>query len=116
MSEMIERVARAIYDAYRLALNADATWDEVCAMAARPEYPNARQWHALGLAEARAAIRAMREPTVDMEIAGAEQWMCEAAAEDRSGVNWRAMIDFALLDDTPAINETIRAHQAHDAP
>lgn len=45
---------------------------------------------------ARDAIRAMREPTIEMEIAGTEQWLCEAAMEDRAGVNWRAMIDEAL--------------------
>jgi hypothetical protein len=45
---------------------------------------------------ARAAIEAMREPTDEMEVAGTEQWLCEAAMEDRSGANWRAMIDAAL--------------------
>lgn len=47
---------------------------------------------------ARAAIKAMREPTVDMEVAGTEAWLCEAAMEDRSKANYRAMIDYALLD------------------
>lgn len=78
---MIERVARAARDAYHDARNSEAF---------------VNHWEAIALA----AIKAMREPTQDMEIAGTEQWLCEAAMEDRSGANWRAMID-AALKETP---------------
>lgn len=45
---------------------------------------------------ARAAIAAMREPAIEMEIAGTEQWALMSAMEDRSAANWKAMIDAAL--------------------
>jgi len=48
------------------------------------------------MTKARAAIEAMREPTADMEIAGTEAWLCEAAMEDRARANYVAMIDAAL--------------------
>lgn len=49
-----------------------------------------------------AAIKAMREPTV--EVFGTEAWACEAAMEDRAAANYRAMIDFILLDGPNVIN------------
>jgi len=30
--------------------------------------------------------------TVEMEIAGTEQWLCVAATEERSAANWDAML------------------------
>lgn len=32
------------------------------------------------------------DPTLEMQVAGTEQWLCEAAMEDRSAANWKAMI------------------------
>jgi hypothetical protein len=55
-------------------------------------------WWRCYIDDARAAIAAMREPTLDMEVAGTEQWLCEAAMEDRSKANWQAMIDSALAE------------------
>jgi hypothetical protein len=75
--DMIERVARAIW-----AARYDGPYEEM-------------PWV---VAAARAAIEAMREPTIDMVVAGTEQWLCEAAMEDRSEANWRAMIDEALRE------------------
>lgn len=75
MSEMIERVARALakQDAY-------------------PDLPNEPAWP--GWREvARAAIAAMREPTEAMRIKGRyANEMSDATA------TWRAMIDAALLE------------------
>jgi hypothetical protein len=48
---------------------------------------------------AEAMVRAIREPSTEMEVAGTEQWLCEAAMEDRSAINWRAMCD-AILGET----------------
>lgn len=48
---------------------------------------------------AEAIVRAIRDPSTEMEVAGTEQWLCEAAMEDRSGTNWRAMCD-AILGET----------------
>lgn len=72
MSEMIERVARAI--------------DE----ASQP--PGQKDYKVLMKNAARAAIEAMREPTMDMESA-ASNW--QGAQMTYSDV-WRAMIDAAL--------------------
>ena len=47
-------------------------------------------------AKARAAVTAMRDPDIDMLVAGQETWMCYAAAEERGEANWHAMIDAAL--------------------
>ncbi|MEH2501224.1 hypothetical protein V1290_000035 [Bradyrhizobium sp. AZCC 1578] len=77
MSEMIERVAKAIQ---RRALERGTN----------PVHPAAI--HHL----AAAAIEAMREPTVEMLVAAQEDWMCVRAAEERGDFIWRAMIDAAL--------------------
>jgi hypothetical protein len=87
MNEMVERVARAIaghngYDP-----------DDMSGA----HNIGGPMWMAF-VQEARAAIEAMREPTMDMVVAGTEQWLCEAAMEDRSEANWRAMIDEALRE------------------
>lgn len=75
MSEMIERVARAL-------AKADGT----------PDCEIDDFWHAFEI-DARTAIEAMREPTGAMYTAG------EKKAEAGSGADWiyRAMIDTALL-------------------
>jgi hypothetical protein len=43
----------------------------------------------------REAFAELREPTVEMEVAGTEAWTAEAAMEDRSKRNWQAMVDEA---------------------
>lgn len=43
-----------------------------------------------------AVMKAILEPTTDMEIAGTEAWLCEAAMEDRAGANWRAMLSHEI--------------------
>lgn len=85
----IERVARAIYGQRLRDLG---LYEGEPAEAALAE---GRNWHFTST-EARAAIAAMRVPTIEMEIAGAEQWALMSAMEDRSAANWKAMIDAAL--------------------
>jgi len=77
MSEIVERVAKAIMGAE----NPDAL-DQYTEMA-------------------RAAIEAMREPTQDMRLAGVAEWCKpDATLEHEStlvfNVIWRAMVDAAL--------------------
>lgn len=88
MSEMVERVARVLCA-------------KDCCDPDEPEYGflggsvSGYAWQGY-VPQARAAIAAMREPTIDMQVAGTEQWLCEAAMEERSPANWKAMIDAAL--------------------
>lgn len=49
-------------------------------------------------ATARRVLAAMLEPTIDMVVAGTEQWLCEAAMEDRAEANYRAMLTAALQE------------------
>lgn len=75
--DMIERVARALWDAQSTKL---CTWDAL---------PPSRQE---GMRDrARAAISAMRDPTVEMGHAGALE-------EDGSVAVYRAMIETALWE------------------
>lgn len=80
---MIEKVARAIHrnDSFEAIFEWDELKDDL-----QKTY----------LFFAKVAIEAMKEPTTEMEIVGTEQWLCEAAMEDRAGVNFRAMITAAL--------------------
>jgi hypothetical protein len=84
MSEMVERVAKTIFDVWArdagLSEN-DRDWGEVV----RVDHSIV----ALARKEARAAIEAMREPDIDMVQAG---WDSRGEACDR----YRAMIDAAL--------------------
>ena len=77
MSEMVEQVARAI--------------EQECAGC------DPRDFNAF-LAAARAAMAAMREPTVEMECAGTEHWALRVAMDDRAAGVWRAMVDAALQE------------------
>ncbi len=70
MSEMVERIARAIHDAAHKGLDFD--WPRE-----------------MRIAQARAAIEAMRQPTDEMLYSG--RW-----PNDVMGENWQAMIDAAL--------------------
>lgn len=45
---------------------------------------------------ARAALEAMKVPTVEMIIRATEDWLCIRAMEDRAEIIWDAMIDEAL--------------------
>lgn len=75
-SEMIERVAKAIYEAKRLIEGVDSTWDEVKDRAARPDgYAYAKLSYAASTNAARAAIEAMMDdPTVNMIDAACAAW------------------------------------------
>lgn len=92
MSEMVERVSRAVLQAISeaggLICMSAATWDEVS-----PEFRGG-----VLLAMARAAIAAMREPTMEMRRAGEKMSLSEGAhdCEVRSWVIYVAMIDAAL--------------------
>lgn len=77
MSEMVERVARAI----QATRGPRENWDRVT--------PATRD---LWMADARAAIEAMREPTEAMTDAG---WR-RIEERDDAAENWRMMIDAAL--------------------
>lgn len=79
---MLDRVALAIYEKFE----------------DRPDYAKLQMNVLLAKELALAAMETMREPTIEMEIAGTEAWLCEAAMEDRAGANYRAMIDEALLE------------------
>lgn len=78
---MVERVARVLY----VRACGDGDWSD--------ETQELRDHY---LADARAAIEAMREPTVEMLVSAQEEWMCVRAAEERGDFVWRAMIDAAL--------------------
>jgi hypothetical protein len=45
-------------------------------------------------------VVAPREPTIDMEVAATEAWLCVAAMEDRAAVIYRAMLSAAEGDAT----------------
>lgn len=45
---------------------------------------------------ARAAIEAMKVPTLNMLVNATEEWLCVRAQEERAEVIWDAMIDTAL--------------------
>lgn len=80
MSEMIERVAKVIWNIHSSSFNDGVGLDD----------------DLMYLDMARAAIEAIRDPTIEMEIAAQEDWMCVRAVEDRGAVIWRAMVDAAL--------------------
>jgi len=91
MSEMVDRVAKAIFEAWAKDAGLpedDRNWSDVVRVN-HSIVPLARL-------EARAAIAAMRDPTFEMRVADAvKEWPDDAAA------CWRAMIDAAL--GAPAI-------------
>lgn len=82
MSEMVERVAKAIYVS---EIGSDAGWDDTRVVKARH----------LWLAKARAAIGAMREPTELMVKSGYRE-DSEGANDEDTADQWRRMIDEAL--------------------
>lgn len=76
MSEMVERVARVLYERNPIA---GISWDAV-----------REEWRELARGHARAAIAAMRIPTDRMMIE-----FCHASNAD-THASWEAMIDEAL--------------------
>lgn len=88
MSEIVERVARAIYYSRR---GGGGNWDVL--LQQRDGQQIADDWRAM----ARAAIKAVREPNMAMVDA-----MCETVGENRdpgpTAAAWYAMIDAALSE------------------
>lgn len=73
MSEMIERVAKAIFETWADAEGSETTWNALVQMQRMDGYANSKKHYKMAFDEARAAISAMMEPTDDMENAGWEQ-------------------------------------------
>jgi hypothetical protein len=73
MSEMVERVAKAIFDAWAQAEGAETTWEELVEAQGKDGYAHSKKHYKMAVDEARAAISVMMEPTDDMENAGWEQ-------------------------------------------
>jgi hypothetical protein len=86
MSEMIEQVAKAMWDVRRAHANKDGIFLEFWGDGTVPKANGIME-------EARAAINAMREPTEVMQKAAREQTGQQSYADV-----WRAMIDEALKD------------------
>lgn len=81
MSEMVERVAKAIYESHRFV----RPWD----------HPNTvKLWHRSCRASARAAIEAMREPTDEMMKAG---WIAQYSSIGASDEEARQMANGKIL-------------------
>lgn len=104
----VEEVAKAIFEAWAKEEGSDATWSEVCEMVGQDGYVNAKKWHRMAFAEARAAIRAMRGPTKAMKEAGFDAVLGSVDAlpcgpieiqSDAGSYTWHAMIDEALRED-----------------
>lgn len=92
MSEMVERMARAIWNGQ---IKRETSWDDVVAYYSTT--------HAETLGQARAVLAAMREPTEAMVSGGELHADYEAGEIDNSWSGsvdvepiWRAMIDEAL--------------------
>ena len=94
MSEMVDRVAKAIYGVVAPQMGLDDSWEGLADWAKMDGYPHASHLHELMLAEARAAIEAMREPTQAMNEAGD----LHAVSFGLAAEVWAAMIDTALSD------------------
>ena len=97
MTDMIERVARALFVAgqyeWHMAAPDDAEIDR--AWAAAKAKPHGRTW----IDMARAAIATMREPTPAMaEAGGLEVFSCSDGdpSAEKAAAAWPAMIDAAL--------------------
>ncbi len=85
MSEMVERVARALWPEF----------DDLPTDASQPRLARAGQFgmtQEVALENARAAIEAMYEPTMEMIVSG------EKSVSEGSATGWRAMIDAAIRE------------------
>lgn len=92
MTEMVERVARAIYESYDFV----KPWDH-------PD--TVRIHHRHTKAAARAAIEAMREPTYAMCFADTDAGPPTYNDPLPPGMLWGAMIDVALQEEADGIPE-----------
>jgi hypothetical protein len=101
MSEMVERVARALFDASQLRLSAtltnevlygrsDVTWEMLNSAEVIPEIVESYR------KQARAAIEAMREPTESMIESGVPEINSALLTADSVMEVWRAMSDQAM--------------------
>lgn len=96
--DMVERVARAIFDKYAEAESIEGTWDECRRASADPDtYPTAARWHALALVEARAAIEAMQPAIL------AERERCAKVAESHFDLRHADKARFAGMSIAAAI-------------
>lgn len=66
MSEMIDRVAKAIFETWAEAEGSETTWDALVQMQSMDGYANSKKHYKMAFDEARAAIEAMREPSADL--------------------------------------------------
>jgi hypothetical protein len=95
-SELIELMARERYEAF--FAHSEMGWDQ--ATVTGREIFRKEAVHALELLTAHGLAIVPVEATEDMCVAGTEQWLCEAAMEDRSAVNWAAMIEASPFKET----------------
>jgi hypothetical protein len=104
MSEMIERVARAIFETWAADGNSDVTWAELLKMRDGDGYQEGKRMYALAIKEARAAIEAMREPTKPMVDAAVRDTLEGPGISafrnwpDREAYRYGLMIDAALSE------------------
>ena len=98
----IEEVAKAIYETWAADGNSEATWDELLRMQKQDGYPTAKTMYALAFKEARAAIEAMRTPSIfmlrraDNAIISDERF--ESGPYESDKFTWETMIDAALSE------------------
>jgi formate dehydrogenase maturation protein FdhE len=107
---MVERVAKAMHAAYEAAakVNGWAT-NEQCRVAF-DDLPAENK--ATMYASARAAIEAMREPSEAMIATADDVYDQCTDTGDFYGFIWRAMIDAALAEQSPAENGPVRGEGA----
>lgn len=92
MSEIVERVARAMAAAITKQPRSGATFDKTPSLMIADDDSNSF-WELLPVA--RAAIEAMREPTQDMTDAAVSSPIGDDEADGHNEA-WRSMIDAAL--------------------
>ncbi len=87
MSEMVERVARALHAESEQTLSSSSLFQKI------PPFESGRHiWEA----QARAAIAAMREPTVKMVVAFEHEMRATVSMQSDAVIGWRTMVDAAL--------------------
>ncbi|MFG1284436.1 hypothetical protein [Xanthobacter autotrophicus] len=106
-SEMQERIAKAFDEAevgYRMELTRLVDGEQTYTLyilGDTLEFPGTDEAYdhvrrVKNCVRALAVMKAMLEPTTDMEVAGTEAWLCEAAMEDRARANWIAMLSHEI--------------------
>lgn len=102
--ELIEKVARAIFETWRDENKSDATWEELLSMQRRDGYMEGKKIYDLASKEAKAAIStildALQEPTEGM-ILSYEEYMNETKIFSRPhGAHvWRALLNASPLGE-----------------